>query len=79
MNSRFIDGSAHLATERVDFFDQMPLANPTDGRVTKHLADVVKIEGKHQSVASHARGGQTSLDPGMAGANDNYVVNFYLA
>jgi hypothetical protein len=79
LNSRFIDGSAHLAAKRVDFFDQMPLANPTDGRVTRHLADVVEIESKHQSVASHARGGQTSLDPSMAGANDNYVVNFCLA
>ena len=66
----------HLAAERVDFLDQVSLADAADRRVARHLADVVEVQRDHQGVAAHACGGERRLDAGMARADDDHVEAF---
>jgi hypothetical protein len=75
LNSGVINSSTHLAAEGVDLFDQMALANTANRGVTRHLADVVKIEGEHQGLTSHTRGCQASFDTSVPRANDDHIVD----
>ena len=65
----------HFAAEGVDLPDNLPLGLATDGRVAGHLPDRVKIHGQEQRLAPHPRRTQGSLDPGMAGADDDHIIN----
>jgi hypothetical protein len=56
----------------------MAFADSTDGWITRHLPDMVEIEGKHQRIAAHTCGGQTGLDSSMASANHDNIVNLCL-
>ncbi|MNQ86220.1 hypothetical protein D3C85_1014080 [compost metagenome] len=38
LNTRLVRSQSHRATQGVDFFDQMALADPSDGGVARHLA-----------------------------------------
>jgi hypothetical protein len=75
LNSGFVNRSTHLAAEGVDLFDQMALANTANRGVTRHLADVVKIEGEHQGITAHTRGCQAGFDTGVPRANDDHIVD----
>jgi len=46
LNAGPIDGAAHDAVERVDLAHQVPLAEPADRRVARHLADRHKLVGQ---------------------------------
>ena len=43
LNTRLVGGQRHDAAQRIHFLDQMPLANPANGRVAGHLTQGVKI------------------------------------
>jgi hypothetical protein len=68
-----VDGLGHLAAESVDLFNEVALADPPDGRVARHLADVVEVQGNHQRPAAQACGRQGGFDAGVPGADDNDV------
>ncbi len=68
-----VGGPRHGATERVDFLDQVALADPADGRITGHLAQRLNVVGQQQGLAAHARGRQRGLGTGVATTNDNDI------
>ena len=75
LDAGFVDGPGHLAPEGIDFLDQMPLSNSTDGGITGHLTDMVQVQRQHQRVEPHACGSQRGFDARMSGPDDDDVVD----
>src|SRR5690349_11411383 len=75
LNAGRVDRPRHLAAERIDLLDEVALADAADGGVAGHLADVVEVERQHERRRAHARAGERRLDAGMAGADDDDVVD----
>ena len=65
---------AHQAVEGVDLADQMPLAEPANGRIAGHLADGGEAVGDQRRARADAGGSRRSLAAGMAAADHDHVV-----
>ena len=64
----------HQAVEGIDLADQMPLAEPANGRIAGHFADGSEAVGDQRRARAHAGGRSGSLAAGMAAADDDNVV-----
>src|SRR5215472_14071016 len=69
-----VDGAAHDAVESVDLAHQMPLAEPTDRWVARHLADRCPPVGQQQGAGTDSRRRRRRFAAGVAAANHNDVV-----
>jgi hypothetical protein len=49
-----------------------------DRRVARHLADGIGIDGKQQRLASHSGGSQRGFDAGVARADYDHVILFWI-
>ena len=63
----------HRAAERVDFLDQVALADAADRRVAAHLPERLDALRQQQRARAHARRGQGGLGAGMAAAYNDDV------
>ena len=63
----------HRAAQRVDFLDQVPLADAADRRVARHLAQRLDVVRQEQRAPAHARRRERGLGAGMAAADDDHV------
>ena len=63
----------HRPAERVDLLDEVPLADPPDGRVAAHLPQRLDALGKQQRLRPRPRRGERRLGAGMAAADDDDV------
>ena len=69
-------GSArHNSAERVDFTNEMALADPADRRITRHAPDIGAVEAKQRHARSAPRGGTSGLGPRVARSNHDDVVH----
>ena len=73
MDAGQVGGPGHQAAQRVDFLDQMPLANTANRRVATHLPQRFDILREQQNLTSGSRGGQSSLGPGMPAAHHDHI------
>ncbi len=73
LNSAGIGDEAHQAVQRVDFPDQMPLAESPDGRIAGHRADRRKAVGHQDGLCAHTCGGTGSLATRVASTDDDDV------
>ena len=73
MDAGQVGGSRHQAAQRVDFLDQMSLANAANRRVATHLPQRFDILRQQQNLTSGSRGGQSSLGPGMPSAHNDHI------
>ena len=62
------------STEGIDFTDHVPLGQTTNGRIAGHLADGVEVLSEDGDLRTHPCRGKSSLNPGVAGADDDDVV-----
>ena len=69
LNPRFVGGQGHRAAQRVDFLDQMTLADPADRRVATHLPQRFDVVRQQQRRHAHARTRQCRLGAGVAAAD----------
>src|SRR5690606_24432385 len=69
LNAAPVGGRCHDATERIDFLDQMALADATDGRIAAHLAEGFHIVRQQQGFHAHTCCCQGSFGTGMATAD----------
>ena len=74
-----VRGPPHEPAERVDLLDQVPLADPADGRVAGHLTQRLDVLGEEERGDAHARGRQGRLGPGVAAAHHDDVEAFGIA
>ena len=65
---------AHQAVEGVDLANQMPLAEPANGRIAGHFADGGEAVGDQRRARAHAGRRRSSLAAGMAAADHDHVV-----
>ena len=76
LNARFIRVAADLPTQRIDFLDQVPLADPAHRGITRHVRDPVLINGQQQHPAPHPGPSQHSFTSSMPAAdNDDVTLN----
>jgi len=76
LDSGGVGVDAHLAAQRIDLADDLSLGQAADGGVAGHLTDGVEVHRQQQRLATHTCRSQGRLDPGMAGADHNHVINF---
>ena len=73
LDARRIRDPSHQPVQRVHLAHQMPLAEPADGRVARHLADGrALLRHQRRARAEPGRGG-SGLHPGVPAANDQNV------
>ena len=65
---------AHLAAERVDLADDLPLGDAADRGIAAHRADGVGAHREEGGAQAHPRGCQGRFGAGVAGADDDHVV-----
>ena len=75
LDAGFVGRQRHRAAQRIDFLDQMALADAADRRVAAHLASVSML-CVSSSVAAPMRPRQRGLGAGMAAADDDHVELF---
>ena len=73
MDARLIDGAAHQAIERIDFPDQVTLAQATDRGVTGHFTHRLPLVSHQPDLCPQPRSGGRSLRPSVPTADDNHV------
>jgi hypothetical protein len=56
----------HFTTEGVNLLNQVPLGNPSNRRIARHLCNAAQFHGQEQRLRSHSRSGQGGLATGMA-------------
>ncbi len=71
MDAGAIDGTRHDSTKGIDFLDQMPLADTTNGRIAGHLADGIDILREQQAGAAAARHRRRCLNARVAASYHN--------
>jgi len=73
-----VDVFPHLTTQGVDLLHQVSLCQAADGGVAGHERNGIKIDGKQQRAAPHARAGQGSLAPRVPGPHYDDVVLLFV-
>ncbi len=73
LDAAFVGGNGHGAAQRIDFLDQMALADAPDGGVAAHLAQRLDVVRQQQRPAAHARCGQRRLGAGVAAADHDHI------
>ena len=76
MDASFVSRRRHSPTQRIDFLDQMALADAADGRIAGHLTQGFDTVGQQQRTAAHARAGERRFGAGVTAADDNYIKFF---
>ena len=73
LDPRVVRGERHRPAERVDFLDQVALADPADRRVAGHLAQRFDAVSQQQRARTDPRRGERGLGAGVATADHNDV------
>ncbi|MNN16206.1 hypothetical protein D3C81_1293380 [compost metagenome] len=72
LDTALVSSQRHGAAERVNFLDQVALADATDGRVATHMTEGFHVVGQQQGFYTHACRRKRSLGTGMAAADDDH-------
>jgi hypothetical protein len=73
LNTGAIGRPAHHTAERIDFLDQMSLADTADGRIATHLSQRLDVMRQQQRARTETRGRQRRFGAGMAAADDDHI------
>ena len=73
LNARGIGDPAHQPIERVDFADQVTLAEAADRRIAGHRANRREALRDERRARAHPRGGSGRLATGMAAADNDHI------
>ena len=74
LDARPIRGQRHRTAQGVDFAYQVGLADASDRRIARHLADGLDALRQQQGPCPDPRRGKRRFGAGMAAANDDHVV-----
>ena len=76
LNAGMINRHCHRATQRIDLFRKMALADSADRRVAAHLPERIDALRNQKSSRTHPRGSQRGFRTGVT-ATDHYdVISF---
>ncbi len=68
-----IRGTGHDTAHRIDLFDEVTLADATDGGVATHLTQRLDGLGEQQRARTHARGRERGFGARVPATHDDYV------
>ncbi len=74
LDARLVRRRGHGAAQRVDFLDEMPLADAADRRVARHLPQGLDAVGEEQGAAAQPGAGERRLGAGVATTDNNYII-----
>ncbi len=74
LNAGLVGHAPHQPVQRIDLAHQMPLAEPTDRRIARHLADGVDLVRDERRASPHARSRGGRLAPRVAAADNDDVI-----
>ncbi len=75
LNAGIIDRQAHLSAHGIQLAHELALGHATNGGIARHLPNGRNIHGHEQRAAAHACGGQCGFNAGMAGTDDDDVID----
>ena len=78
LDARPIRNPAHDPVQRIDLSNQMPLAQPADGRVARHHPDTSPTQRHQRRPRAHACRHMRGLRPGMPTADHDDVKMFHV-
>jgi hypothetical protein len=73
VDAGLLRGHGHDAVERIDFPDEVTLADATDGRVATHLPDGFETLREQKCAGTQARCGGGGFGARMASAHHDHV------
>ena len=73
VNTGFVRSPSHGAAQCIDLFDEVSLADPTDGRVAAHLPEGLEAMGEQQCCRAHAGRRQRGLGAGVATTDHDHI------
>ena len=73
LDARGVRCFAHLAAERVELTDKVPLARAADGGVARHVADTVEIHREAHGAQTEPGRGERGLDARVSGTDDGNI------
>ena len=73
MDAGIIGGARHHPPKRIDFLYQMPLADPPDRGITRHLTQGLDVVRQQQGAHARTRRRQCGLGTGMAATHHDDV------
>src|SRR5437867_9394157 len=76
--ARTVNDFRHDPAQGINFADQMPLSNPTNGRITGHLGNQVKVHSVEGSAHAHPGRSHGSFTTGMTCADHHHSVFFII-
>jgi hypothetical protein len=76
LDTGFIGCGSHCSAQRINLFHQVPLADASYGRVTRHLPQRFDIVRQQKGFFAHARGREGGLGTGMPPTYDYYIEIF---
>jgi hypothetical protein len=75
MDRGAVGGSRHQSVEDVELAHEVPLADPADRRIARHLSDVLGPKRQERDPRAPASRGSRSFASGMAAADDQNVAH----
>ncbi len=73
LDTGLVGGQRHRPPESVHLLHQVPLADPTDGGVARHLAERFDAVGEQERARTRAGGGERSLGTGVTATDHDDV------
>jgi hypothetical protein len=74
LNARSIGCPSHYSAQSIQLAHDGSLRNSAYGRIAGQLANSLEVLGKQQSPSTTPAGQRRSFSPGVATANDDYIV-----
>jgi hypothetical protein len=74
LNAGLIGGARHCPAERVDFLDQVALADAADRGVAAHLSQRLDVVGEQQCASAHTGSRERRFGAGVSAADDDDLV-----
>ena len=77
-----LDGSGirhetHLTSQGIDLAHNLPLGNTTNGRVARHLGNLVHVHRHQTGLSTHVGAGTGCLATCMSASDDNHIIFQY--
>lgn len=75
LDGRAIRHLCHFTTQCVDFLNEVALSDSSHRRRAWHVRDRIQVNGKNQSLTSHAGRSESRFASSMAGSYDYHVIS----
>ena len=70
-----ISHQTHLSAKGIDLSYNLPLGDASDGRVARHLGNLIHVHCHQTSLGTHIGTGTSCLTACMTSSNDDYIIS----